>query len=29
MEEPACPHGRTFIIKLREKELREMVGRTK
>ena len=29
MEEPACPHGRTFLIKLREKELREMVGRTK
>lgn len=29
MEDPACPHGRTFLIKLREKELREMVGRTK
>lgn len=29
MEEPACPHGRTFLIKLKEKELREMVGRTK
>ena len=29
MEEPACPHGRTFLIRLKEKELREMVGRTK
>ena len=29
MPEPACPHGRTFLIKLKEKELREMVGRTK
>ena len=29
MEEPACPHGRTFVIRLKEKELREMVGRTK
>ena len=29
MDEPACPHGRTFLIKLNEKKLREMVGRTK
>lgn len=29
MDEPACPHGRTFLVKLNEKELREMVGRTK
>ena len=29
MEEKACPHGRTFLIKLKESELREMVGRTK
>lgn len=29
MEQPACPHGRTFLIKLNEKELRGMVGRTK
>ena len=29
LESPACPHGRTFLIKLNEKELREMVGRTK
>lgn len=29
MDEPACPHGRTFLIKLEEKDLREMVGRTK
>ena len=28
LEEPACPHGRTFLIKLTEKNLREMVGRT-
>lgn len=29
LDEPACPHGRTFLIKLKESELREMVGRTK
>ena len=29
MEVKACPHGRTFLIKLKESELREMVGRTK
>ena len=29
MEAKACPHGRTFLIKLKESELREMVGRTK
>ena len=28
MPEPACPHGRTFLVKLTEKELRLMVGRT-
>lgn len=28
MKEPACPHGRTFLIKLKEKDLRLMVGRT-
>ena len=28
LEEPACPHGRTFLIKLTEKNLREMVGWT-
>ena len=28
LREPACPHGRTFLIKLTEKNLREMVGRT-
>ncbi len=28
LEEPACPHGRTFLIKLSEKDLRTMVGRT-
>ncbi len=28
LEEPACPHGRTFLIKLKEKDLRLMVGRT-
>ncbi len=28
MKDPACPHGRTFLIKLDEKELRQMVGRT-
>lgn len=29
LEEPACPHGRTFLIKLKESDLRQMVGRTK
>ena len=28
LDEPACPHGRTFLIKLKEKELRQMVGRS-
>ncbi len=28
MKEPACPHGRTFLIKMSEKDLRMMVGRT-
>ena len=28
LDEPACPHGRTFLIKLSEKDLRIMVGRT-
>ena len=28
LDEPACPHGRTFLIKLSEKDLRMMVGRT-
>lgn len=29
LEEPVCPHGRTFLIKLSEDDLRQMVGRTK
>lgn len=29
LEDPACPHGRTFIVTLEEGELRKMVGRTK
>ncbi|MDY5931849.1 MAG: DNA mismatch repair endonuclease MutL [Candidatus Ornithospirochaeta sp.] len=29
LDEPACPHGRTFIIRLSEKELRLLAGRTK
>lgn len=29
LEDPSCPHGRTFVIRLSEKELRLMVGRTK
>lgn len=29
LPEPSCPHGRTFLIKLSEKNLREMVGRTR
>ena len=28
LDEPACPHGRTFIIKLSEKDLRLLAGRT-
>ena len=28
LKEPCCPHGRTFLVKLKEKELRLMVGRT-
>lgn len=28
LDEPACPHGRTFIIKLSERDLRLMAGRT-
>ncbi|MCR5731865.1 MAG: DNA mismatch repair endonuclease MutL [Sphaerochaetaceae bacterium] len=29
LEDPSCPHGRTFIITLDEADLRKMVGRTK
>ena len=29
LDDPSCPHGRTFVIRLSEKELRLMVGRTK
>lgn len=29
LEDPACPHGRTFVAVLDEAELRKMVGRTK
>lgn len=29
LSEPCCPHGRTFLVKVDEKELRAMVGRTK
>lgn len=28
MDEPVCPHGRTFLVKITEKELMKMVGRT-
>ncbi len=28
MEEPACPHGRTFVMKISEKELRLLAGRS-
>ncbi len=28
LEVPACPHGRTFLIKITEEKLRELVGRT-
>ena len=28
MEEPACPHGRTFLMRISEKELRLLAGRT-
>ena len=29
MEEPCCPHGRTFLVKISNDTLKEMVGRTK
>ncbi len=29
MEDPSCPHGRTFVVILEEEELRKLVGRTK
>lgn len=29
LKEPACPHGRTFLIKVSEERLRELVGRTR
>ena len=29
MDEPCCPHGRTFLVKITEQSLKEMVGRTK
>lgn len=29
MDEPFCPHGRTFLVKITEQSLKEMVGRTK
>jgi len=28
MENPCCPHGRTFVVILEEEQLRRMVGRT-
>jgi DNA mismatch repair protein MutL len=28
LEEPCCPHGRTFLIRLQKDELAKMVGRT-
>ncbi len=28
MEDPRCPHGRTFLVRLSEEELRKSVGRT-
>ncbi len=28
LDEPACPHGRTFLIRITEEKLRELVGRT-
>ena len=28
LEDPSCPHGRTFVVTLEERELRLMVGRT-
>ena len=28
LEDPVCPHGRTFVIRISQKELRQMVGRT-
>ena len=29
MDEPCCPHGRTFLVKITKDSLKEMVGRTK
>ena len=29
MEEPCCPHGRTFLVKISKDTLKEMVGRTR
>lgn len=29
LEEPCCPHGRTFLVKITKDTLKEMVGRTK
>lgn len=29
MDEPCCPHGRTFLVKITNQSLKEMVGRTK
>ena len=29
MDEPCCPHGRTFLVKITEQSLKEMVSRTK
>ncbi|MDD3058023.1 MAG: DNA mismatch repair protein MutL, partial [Sphaerochaeta sp.] len=28
MEEPVCPHGRTFVVRLEKDELAKAVGRT-
>ncbi|MFA6731861.1 MAG: DNA mismatch repair protein MutL, partial [Sphaerochaeta sp.] len=28
MEEPVCPHGRTFVVRLEKNELAKAVGRT-
>lgn len=28
MDEPCCPHGRTFLIRLTKENLMKMVGRT-
>ena len=27
LEDPVCPHGRTFVVRLQKKELMEAVGR--